>query len=419
MSEHSVWKEGPFRWLWFANASTTVARSLGVFAISVTLVNVVGASAFQVGLAAPLSSLGPLLCGLFAGVVVDRWGNRRVMIVTTWGRMAAYAGAVAAYVTGWLGPWHLLVVIFLVSVADVFFMSAHTSILPRIVGRARIPAATSSLMASDQIIALAGPAAGGQLVRLFPAPLVLAVSVIGQLSALVGLKNIPHDANRVSGQEASPRQRVREAIVDGAKFMARNRLLLAVILTTATNTCAAGVYQAAQSWFILKDLDIEPAVFGAIWSVSAVGGITGALIAPRLGSAWGPLRAMFFASLLMPMNFALIPLAALWPHLAVWSIGLSFTLFGLALGVLSVNSATLVVALTPDTYLARVAATRRTVTQGAMLLGGLVGALLLAWVGAVPSLWVAVAIATGQGIFLVRVGVLRRGSPTEAELVSS
>ncbi|MCC9178496.1 MFS transporter [Arthrobacter sp. zg-Y750] len=409
----SIWSKRAFRGLWLANAVERAGHAVAMFAVSVAMITVLDATEAEVGLVAPLSSAGPLLFGLVAGVAVDRWGRRRTMFTMTWIRAAAYGCAVALFCLGWLAAWQLLAVLVVVSIADSFFMAAQTSLLPILVGRPRIPEAASSLMATDQVISLVGPAATGQLVKLLPAPAALGLSALAQLVAAVGLARLPDDE---PGTAKTERPSVRAAVADGWRFMTGHRLLLAMVLTTATNNFAAGLYQAAETWFILEELALDPAVFGAVWSVSAVGGILGAVAAPRLGRAIGPLRAMLLAGLMMPLNFALIPLAALWPQLAVPSIGVSFTLFGLALGFMSVNGTALFTQLTPDAMLSRFSATRRTITQGSFVVGGLLGAMLLAVAGAVPTLWAAVAIALLQGVFLLRMGVPRRGGPTPAEL---
>ncbi|MCQ1985564.1 MFS transporter [Arthrobacter sp. zg-Y844] len=408
-----VWSLPAFRGLWLATTAVHAGRDVAVFAVSVGMISVLGATPFEAGLAAPLSSAGPLLFGLVAGVAVDRWGQRRTMLAMTWVRAGAYAWAVASFFLGWLEAWQLLLVILVVGIADVFFMAAHTSVLPRLVGRHRIADAASSLMASEQVVSLAGPAAGGILVRLLPAPAVLAVSAATQLVAAAGLARLPPDH---PAPPKTDRPGIREAVATGVRFIAGHRVLLALIMTTTTNNFAAGLYQAAESWFILHDLAMDPVLFGAIWSVSAVGGIVGAVLAPRIGKAIGPLRAMLLAALMMPLNFALVPLTALWPHLAVLSIGVSFTLFGLALGLMMVNSSALTTALIPDELLARVSSTRRTLTQGSVVLGGVLGAVLLGWIGAVPTLWLAVAVALGQCVFLLRIGVPRRGALLASEL---
>lgn len=408
-----LWRLRTFRGLWLANASVNAGHSIAVFAVSVAMITVLGATPFEAGLVAPLSHLGPLIFGLFAGVLVDRWGPRRTMLLTTWGRAAVYVCAVGSYLLGWLSPWQLLGVVLVVSVADVFFMASHTAVLPRLVGRGRIPDAASSLMATDQVISLVGPAAGGQLVRWLPAPALLAVSAVTQVVAAFGLLRLPRDLPATPKADREP---MRAAIASGLRFVSGHRLLCALILATATNNFAAGFYQAAESWYLLRELAIGPAVLGALWSASAVGGITGAVVAPRLGRAIGPLRAVLLAGFLMPVNFALIPLSSLWPGYAVVSIGVSFTLFGLCLGVMSVNGSATVIALTPDDLLARVSSSRRMITQGAMVVGGLLGAVALASIGAVPTLWIAVVIAASQGVFLLRVGVPRRGAPRPDEL---
>lgn len=62
--------------------------------------------------------------------------------------------------------------------------------------------------------------------------------------------------------------------------------------------------------------------------------------------------------------------------------------------------------------------TRRILLVPFMLLvvGGLLGAVALASIGAVPTLWIAVVIAASQGVFLLRVGVPRRGAPRPDEV---
>ena len=153
-----------------------------------------------------------------------------------------------------------------------------------------------------------------------------------------------------------------------------------------------------------------------MWSLSAVGGVVGAVVAPGLGRRIGPLRTMFVASLLVPINFAIIPLSVLAPEMALVNIWISFTLFGITLGMLSVNSSSVIAMITPDELMARVSSTRRAITQGMLLLAGVVGATLLATVGALVTLWMAVGVALLQCVFLLRAGVPRRGVPSAEEL---
>lgn len=408
-----IWRSGDFRRVWVSNTCLSISQAIATFAASVGMINVLDASPFEAGLIAPLNSIGPLMFGLFAGVAVDRIGRRRTLIGTSWIRAGLYSILVLLFVIGYLSPWQVLLVLGIIGLTETFSRAAQTSIIPNIVGRENVGDAAGSLMASEQVVALVGPAAGGLLVRLIPAPLAFAVSATAQFVSGASLIKVRKDP-RPDPNEAWPK--VSSAIKEGWAFLVRHKLLLALVLTTSVNNAAAGLYQAAESWFILKDLGIAPELFGIVWSLSAVGGVVGAVVAPGLGRRIGPLRAMFVASLLVPINFAIIPLSVLAPEMALVNIWISFTLFGITLGMLSVNSSSVIAMITPDELMARVSSTRRAITQGMLLLAGVVGATLLATVGALVTLWMAVGVALLQCVFLLRAGVPRRGVPSAEEL---
>lgn len=409
-------KNPAFRGLWLSNAAGDAALMVALFTTSLVLTLWLHAPALVVGLVQPLSNAGALIFGLVVGVLVDRWGQRRTMYAAVCARLLGYSLPVIAWALGWLHPWHLLLAVFVASVADTFFTAAQSSLLPQLVGRRGVPDAAGTLQASDQVVQLAAPAGAAFLTKLAPAPLVLALSAVGQLLALMGLRALPRDAER---QPRHQHQRILPAIREGLGYLGRTPLLAAVTLAAVTNNFAAGLYASAETVFILRVLGMDPVVFGLLISVSAVGGILGALLAPRLGRRWGPLRTLFCGATLMPINFALIPLAALWPQAQVPIIGTSFVLFGLSLGFFGVSSAGLTAELTPSRLMARVSSTRRTFTQGSVVLGGVLSAVLSQAVGTLVPLLAAAAVSALQLIPLARVGVPRRGEPSAQELRSA
>ena len=400
-----------FTGLWLANAGSSAASMVAMFATSVVLTISLQAPAVAAGLVAPLSVAGALLFGLVAGVVSDRVGPVRTMIRSVWLRMAAYALPLIAWALGYLQAWQLLAAVFVVSAADTFFVAAHTAVLPALVGRERVPDAAASLQGTAQVIQLVGPAAGAGLTRLMPAPLVLLVAMGGQVLALLGLRGLPVDPPR-----AAVREPALKAIRQGIKYLANTPLLLALMGAASLNNMAGGFYAGAETVYVLRDLAVDPLVFGALWSLSAVGGILGALIAPRLGRKLGPLRTLFLGSTLMPINFAMIPLASAFPGAKLVIIGVSYVLFGISLGLFSISNVGMTAKLTPLALLARVSATRRTVTLGASALGGVCGALLSQAFGTLVPLWIAVGIASLQLIPLLRAGIPRRGDASAAEI---
>ena len=69
-----------FRRLWTSNALQETGRQFATLALSVTAVTVVGAEAWQVGVISALGLSAYLIVGLPAGVWVDRWPKRPVLI---------------------------------------------------------------------------------------------------------------------------------------------------------------------------------------------------------------------------------------------------------------------------------------------------------------------------------------------------
>ncbi|MGO3151493.1 MAG: MFS transporter [Galactobacter sp.] len=386
-----------FRGLWLATAAGDAARQVALFATSVILTVTVGASALEVGLASPLSNAGALIFGLVAGTFVDRWGSRRTLIGGVWVRFIAYAIPLMAWWMGWLAGWQLLACVLLASIADTFYSAAHSAVLPAVVGRARVADGSARLQATDQVIWLLGPSLAGALVKWVAAPMLLVASAVGQLVAAAGLRRIPRDQPAPATQQP---EGFRESVRTGLRFLVRSRWIGAIALAASLNNAAAGFLGASEAVFLLRDLGFSTLAYGVVTAVSGVGGILGAVITTRLGRAWGPFRTLLTGACMMPLFFALLPLSGVALQLGYgWAIGcasLSMFGFGLCIGLFGVSSAGLTARLTPKRLLARVSSTRRTFTQGAVVVGGLLGALAAQTFGATVPLVIAVAVSATQ-----------------------
>jgi MFS family permease len=95
---------GEFRKLWVGQLVSASGSAITMVALPLVAVLTLRASAMEMGLLAALTVLPHLVFGLPAGVWVDRWSLRRVLVVTDVGRavllgsipLAAAAGALAA-----------------------------------------------------------------------------------------------------------------------------------------------------------------------------------------------------------------------------------------------------------------------------------------------------------------------------------
>lgn len=115
-------------------------------------------SVFATGLTLAAEYLPALVLGPVAGVLVDRWDRRRVMIAADLFR----AGAVAVMVLG--TPAAIYVAVVAESVGAVLFRPAAQAHVPAVVGTGRaLSSANSWNAATDGVVRLVGPPLGGVL----------------------------------------------------------------------------------------------------------------------------------------------------------------------------------------------------------------------------------------------------------------
>lgn len=138
LPDRSVWRNGPFVRLWVAQAISQTAQNAIWYALLV-LVEQLSHSTTQLGITILSVALPSVLFGVPAGVYVDRWDKRAVLIATN----AVRCLIVASYVVLDQVLVLLFVVSFLFSVVSQFFAPAELAMIPAVVGRGKLMQATS------------------------------------------------------------------------------------------------------------------------------------------------------------------------------------------------------------------------------------------------------------------------------------
>ncbi len=185
-----------------ATGVSLLGSQVTLLALPLTAVLVLHASAGQVAALATAGTAPFLVLGLPAGVWVERWSLRRLMVLTDLRRAALLVSVPVAALVGWLTTLQLYVVAFAVGSCGVFFDVAALSVLPTLVPPARIAAANGALEVARASAQTSGPAVGGVLVHTLTAPIaVLADAASYAVSALL-LRRLPDV--RVTGVGGRP-----------------------------------------------------------------------------------------------------------------------------------------------------------------------------------------------------------------------
>ncbi|WP_328907331.1 MFS transporter [Streptomyces sp. NBC_00234] len=391
--------------LWFGQAVSSVGDAV----FSTTLVLWVATVLAKDETWAPMavsgvlmaSSAAVLVIGPLAGVFVDRWDKRVTMLRTEVVRIGLVAVLTAATFLPVddlpAGAWLALVyaTVLLLHAAGQFFSPARFAILADLVtGEADRARAAGIAQATGETAWIIGPplaapllfTAGLQWAMLFNA-LSYAVSYIAIRS--IGVRP---PATGSAGPDAAPkpavRQRtsVRREFVDGLRFFARSRFLVALLLLAVIGQFGIGALSTLNVFFTTDNLHASAHLYGYIGMAMGVGGITGALCGGRVVQWLGARRSTWIS--LLVSGVLLVAYSRQTGFIG--GIALLFV-FTVPLTVLNTAMAPLLLAAAPADYLGRVMAVFYPVTKlasmlSAVLSGWLAGSVLHGVSGSVGGL---------------------------------
>ena len=157
LSPFAVFRNRGFSLLWTGEFISTMGSALTSLAASILIFRLTH-SALSVGLMLMATAAPSLLVGLFAGVLVDRFNRKWIMIA------ADLARAVLAFLIPVLVPHNiawLYVIVLLSSAIGQFFDPAHESVLPEVANEEELAAANSLMAISSFGSTAIGFAASG------------------------------------------------------------------------------------------------------------------------------------------------------------------------------------------------------------------------------------------------------------------
>ncbi|GAB7180209.1 hypothetical protein ATKI12_0040 [Kitasatospora sp. Ki12] len=384
-----VLRHPEFRRLWVANAMRNAAAEVASFALPVTALLLLHAGPLEVSAIFFCSRLGYLLIGLPAGVWVDRWPKKRVLIASDLMYACSFGSIPIAYALGGLGVPQLMAVAFTVSVCGVFFDVAHASILPQILPKKRIADANARLQTSQTAVQAVSPSVAGVLTQNIAAPLLYCFTLVCHLGSALMVRRIRVDRQVPAAEPAAKRHFWREA-AEGIRVLRDQPLLRLLFAQAALNNFGAGMMLSMMPVFLLKEIHLSSWMFGLLSTLGALAGFTASLVCPRLRRSLGEIRMTLVFSALTPVALVAAPLASVFrgaavPLAATAQICVGFVVVGRA-----VATAGLRARVTPSRFLGRVTAANNVVTQGATPLGSVMGGIVASATTTSVSLWVGV-----------------------------
>jgi MFS family permease len=321
-------------------------------------------SAAYLGYIGFISGVPSWLFIMYGGLIADRMSRRKLLIITQSSMMILAFVLAGLVFLNWVQPWHILVLAFLLGVANAFDTPARQVLVVDLVEREDMTNAIAFNGTMFNAGLIIGPAIGAAIYALTGPGwcfLINGISFIAVIIALMMMR-ITHSAPISRNGSAI------EAIVEGFRYLRGNRLVLTLTVSVfVVNLVGFGPINLLPAWAV-NILKGDVTTNGLLLSVRGIGAVIGGLLIAATAGRGGRGKMWTAASIVMPLT--LLAFAT--------SRNLTLSLFlmaiiGFTLVTMMNNSNAMVMTSVPDELRGRVMGLYSLMFMG----GGPLGALLV------------------------------------------
>ncbi|MFD1148978.1 MFS transporter [Saccharothrix hoggarensis] len=374
--------------LWGGQAVAEVGFSASMIAFPLLVLAVTGSPAAS-GLVLAADAGAQLVAGLPAGALVDRWDRRRIMLACEAAQAFALAGLVVAVWADAVSIPHLVAVAVVLGVCRALFEPAEDACLPRLVPDSQLATAVAMNTARSSLGQMSGTALGGVLfavARWLPFLLDLVTHVVAFVTLL--FLRVPPVERVVS------RPHILKSIGEGLRWVwGRPEIRVTAGCAVVLNLFFTAFYLVVI--VLAQGRGASSGEIGVMAAMLGVGGVLGALVAPRLHRRLGPhksIAAVFWVlCLLTPLSLVVQ---------SAYLLGALFAVMTFLAPTANTTIGTHQLLLTPDELRGRMSGVMAVVVGSAGALGPLVGGVLTELLSARTAVLVCAV-----GIFLITVFV--------------
>lgn len=315
-----ILRQPNFARLWFGGLISMTGDWILITGLPFEIYRLTG-STTALGVMAVAFLIPSITLGSIAGVFVDRWDRRRLMVAID----LILAVTILPLITmETLGVWVAYLVLLAASCLDQLFNPAEGALLPNLLENADDDLVTANALngLNNHLARLIGPALGGIIVAVGG---ILSVTVIDAASFLIAAfliwsirsgrtKAVRHDS--LEHEAATAWVRLLREWRDGLRLIWHQPVLRALLLFFVITRIGEGLTITLFVPWTTDALHSDSAGYGALLSTQAIGGFAGAFVIGRLGSRIDPLRLLIGSALLFGLiDLGLFTYPALFPHI--------------------------------------------------------------------------------------------------------
>ncbi|MFI0821097.1 MFS transporter [Streptomyces sp. NPDC021098] len=319
-SDPSLWT-ADFRLFFTARTTSLLGDAMLPVAITAAVIRAgYGATGVGYALAALVAPFAALI--IFGGVLSDRFGARRLMVVSDTARLVSQSVLALLFLLGTPKLWQILVLLALIGAGSAIFQPGVASITPRLARD--VQKANATLRISESVTAVIGPSLAGLLLAVSSPATVVALDALtyGVSGAcLLLLRSVPMGPATRDGESS-----FRADLVEGwREFRARTWLWSVIVVFMLWQLAGAGPAMTLGNSALVTDYGAS--TFGLVMSSLGAGSVLGGIVAIKLRPRH-PLRAGALSMILwalMPLGVALgLPAPLIAGCYGVSGVGMAF-----------------------------------------------------------------------------------------------
>ncbi|MFJ8142857.1 MFS transporter [Streptomyces sp. NPDC096013] len=381
---------------WTASAVSAFGSQVTGLALQILTAVTLNASATEVGIVNAARWVPYLLFGLMAGVLVDRWRRKPMMVATDLGRGVLLGAIPVLYALDRLGIPALCVFVFAFGVLSLLFEAANQSYVPQLVPKELLNSGYARVQQADAVAGSGGPLIAGVLIKIMGAPFAVLVDALTYLISGVLLASVrAPDPVPDRGERRGLGSELRE----GVAWVYRHRTLASIALTSHVMVLFNSVVSTVFVVFALHSLKIGAFGLGISYTCASVGALLGGALSGRVARRLDVGATLIAFRLLAAVGWLPLVVAVRGPW-ALASVSLACFLVSLAIGIASPVEMSYRQAVTPDRLRGRMNATIRSMNWGMVAVGAPLGGVLADQVGYRFALWVGLSGAVAQALVL-------------------
>ena len=324
-----------------------------------------------------LSALGLLPWLFFAipiGALVDRVDRRKALVIGNSLRAVIALFIAFAVSQDFINIWLLLISVFFFGICEVLVDTTSQAVLPQILDKSNYERGNSRLQISEVIVSqFAGAPLSGLLYAVSIA-LPFFFSTTGFILAGLLILLFPFERAinvRKEGDAGQAKLGLKGDIKFALNYLYQDKQIFSIVVITTLLGFFYSLSNAIAPLFILKELNVSPALFGVVLAIQGIGALAGSIAAPMVSKYLGRGKALainvFFASLLV----IFIGLSAN----AYFFVAVS-VLVGFTISVWNILLMSLYQSIIPPELYGRIHGARRTIVWGLMPIGALLGGVI-------------------------------------------